>query len=716
MHEAIIASRSPSNKYWFLCSCDLDFDMDRNDTLLEVHLPFNQHSKLPVKRGVTAREAIGKALEKRNIDPKMCHVCLSADPRSPRVDLKVDLATLVMKLEKKELWVHSEGLQLMSSICHDFKKINFGKCNVCNGVIFMGGYRCERCFFNFHPKCWGQVPLYCDLTEQIPHDPQMANQLRLICDKYGGRSAVLATEILDVLTTDPSPSNEVQHIGGEITRQPAVRRHDTQSHTPYSRDRASSAPNINIIKDEFGLPSPSQTTSMHSGFQHFLTSDSPSSNSVAVQNVNNSRADKPSSSVSLYPPSSRLNPSLSPVRVTMTNSTSTSPTSTCSSPVCHTVMDVMPGPSKNLTPPQSAPPQKNTDEFFPRNRSKSPVIDLPRVMNRPSVGDWEIDANKITFGPKIGSGSFGTVYKGTYFGDVAIKVLNVGNPSPHLLKTFRNEMALLKKTRHTNILNFMGWIREPQLAIVTQWCQGSSLYHHIHVVEPRVEFKMSMILKICRQIVHGMTYLHSYNILHRDLKTNNIFLTDDNTVKIGDFGLATVKKKWGAGPQAYQPTGSILWMAPEVIRMLEPTTRSDVYSFGICLYELLTSRLPYDHINNRDQIIFMVGRGLLKPDSSHLRNDTPSRLRSCFLTCIEYDPLNRPEFEEVKTLLDKVAQNLPKLTKSQSDSVLYKAKKTGDYHSATSTNDELGPTLHASGPRTPKYMSPGPRIGFTAEN
>lgn len=100
-------------------------------------------------------------------------------------------------------------------------------------------------------------------------------------------------------------------------------------------------------------------------------------------------------------------------------------------------------------------------------------------------------------------------------GDVAIKVLNVGNPGPTLLKAFRNEMALLRNTRHTNILNFMGWVRDPQLAIVTQWCQGSSLYHHIHVVEPRIEFSLAMIIKICRQIVHGMSYLHAKNIIHR---------------------------------------------------------------------------------------------------------------------------------------------------------------------------------------------------------
>ena len=85
--------------------------------------------------------------------------------------------------------------------------------------------------------------------------------------------------------------------------------------------------------------------------------------------------------------------------------------------------------------------------------------------------------------------------------------------------------------------------------------------------------------------------------------------------------------------------------------MREHTTRSDVYSFGVCLYELLTARLPYDHINNRDQIIFMVGRGLLKPDASLLRPDTPTKLRALLSQCVEYEPDNRVEFDEVSPLV-----------------------------------------------------------------
>ncbi|KHN71040.1 Raf -like protein serine/threonine-protein kinase [Toxocara canis] len=273
-----------------------------------------------------------------------------------------------------------------------------------------------------------------------------------------------------------------------------------------------------------------------------------------------------------------------------------------------------------------------------------------KVKQRMSMEDWEIDSSLVTYNKKIGSGSFGTVYGGSYFGKVAIKKLNVGEPSPAQLQAFKNEVAVLKKTRHANVLLFMGWMREPDLAIVTQWCEGSSLYRHIHVIEPRVDFEMSSIIDICKQIAQGMNYLHSRHIIHRDLKTNNIFLTEDGTVKIGDFGLATVKTRWSGSHQNQQPTGSILWMAPEVIRMQDVnpyTTLSDVYSFGICLYELLTGSLPYTHINSRDQILFMVGRGYLKPDLTKVRRDTPKILHALLERSIKFTREERPEFEQV---------------------------------------------------------------------
>lgn len=191
---------------------------------------------------------------------------------------------------------------------------------------------------------------------------------------------------------------------------------------------------------------------------------------------------------------------------------------------------------------------------------------------------------------KVGSGSFGIVHQGVdfYHGTVAIKFLNVQNPTPNQSNAFRNEVAILKSARHDNILLFIGCILKPYLAIVTEWCPGSSLYKHIHVEEEHWE--MNQLIDIAKQTSTGMEYLHARDILHRDLKTNNIFLIPKETnnryrnnfnhqrnkkldeffyeqeiqnwtVKIGDFGLATVKSTWTQTlVKTNQPTGSILWM------------------------------------------------------------------------------------------------------------------------------------------------------------
>ncbi|OZC08368.1 kinase domain protein [Onchocerca flexuosa] len=680
-----------------------------SDSLILLHLPFNQHSKVEVKPGILARDAIAKILEKRAILPQMCRVCIGGDPSSPRIDLSMDLETLSNTLEKKELWVHSAYLSILVSIKHSFVRKTFlsvAFCDVCHKQIWLQGYRCELCQFTFHQKCGSKVPNYCDRMQQISHDVRMANKLRDICDQYEGPNAALVAEIIQhfqSLTADPLPNRM------DISREHAVRLPGQPEISiginESSRDRSSSAPNIyEITKDET-----LRETKMLDALSNNVH--------VLVQPSGTIRTTKPTSFSGLRDwqltsnrRSNRLHPSTL-VGMGSPSSTSSSPPPAYSGVTYDTNSGLPP------TPPQSAPPQKT---FGFRFRSKSPNDKIPikgpggrssvssdrlgesqegdykeKLKQRILMEGWEIDRSLVTYHKKIGSGSFGTVYLGSYFGKVAIKKLNVGEPSPAQLQAFKNEVGVLKKTRHANVLLFMGWMREPYLAIVTQWCEGSSLYRQIHVNEPRVDFEISSIIDICKQIAQGMNYLHSRHIIHRDLKTNNIFLTDDGTVKIGDFGLATVKTRWSGGQQNQQPTGSILWMAPEVIRMQDAnpyTTLSDVYSFGICLFELLSGVLPYSHINSRDQILFMVGRGYLKPDLTKVRHDTPKGLLALLEKCIKFCRDERLEFEQVLIYLERASAGLPRLKRSVSEPQIYRSYY--DQH------DFLLPVQTSSSPKT----------------
>jgi B-Raf proto-oncogene serine/threonine-protein kinase len=303
-----------------------------------------------------------------------------------------------------------------------------------------------------------------------------------------------------------------------------------------------------------------------------------------------------------------------------------------------------------------------------RPRARSADESKPLLAPRESIEDWEISADEILVGPRVGSGSFGTVYKAHWHGPVAVKTLNVKIPTLAQLQAFKNEVAVLRKTRHVNVLLFMGCVSKPQLAIVTQWCESSSLYKHLHVHETK--FALFTLIEIGRQTAQGMDYLHAKNIIHRDLKSNNIFLHDDLTVKIGDFGLATAKTRWSGTRQFRQPSGSILWMAPEVIRMQVDNPysfQSDVYAFGIVMFEMLAMQLPYSHISNKDQILFMVGRGFLKPDLTKMRSDTPKALRRLTEDCIKFNRDDRPLFRQIHASMEGLLRNHPKINRSASE-------------------------------------------------
>lgn len=288
--------------------------------------------------------------------------------------------------------------------------------------------------------------------------------------------------------------------------------------------------------------------------------------------------------------------------------------------------------------------------------------------NSVTAQEWDIDYEELKVHEELGNGRFGhdQVLKGYWHGDVAIKRLNMpanileNEQSLELVKEmFREEVANFRNTRHDNLEIFMGACTKPPIfAIVTTFCKGETLYDQIHLNKNK--FSLNRITHIAQQICLGMGYLHSRNIVHKDLKTKNIFF-DNGQVVITDFGLFSLKKLCRAvrnGPWLAVPKGWLSYLAPEIMRKLNAhygsecnylnfTFSSDVYAFGTIWYELLTGDLPYRN-TSPEITIWQIGRGLKQP---LINLQAPREIKNILLMCWSAE---RPKFPDLRELLESL--------------------------------------------------------------
>lgn len=267
-------------------------------------------------------------------------------------------------------------------------------------------------------------------------------------------------------------------------------------------------------------------------------------------------------------------------------------------------------------------------------------------------------------GKKIGAGSFGSVYLGlnSFTGELmAVKQVEIPNIGELEVSTQRNnededtlkggsthqqsmiealqrEMALLKELKHEKIVRYLGSLNDgTYLNIFLEYVPGGSITAMLNNYGP---FKEPLIRNFTRQILIGLKYLHSKNIIHRDIKGGNILIDNNGGAKISDFGIS--KKIETSNNKRASMQGSVYWMAPEVVKQIGSSSKSDIWSLGCLIIEMFTGKHPFPEFSQM-QAIFKLGMSATPQIPEGITEDGKNFLQKTFI--IEYD--KRPSANEL---------------------------------------------------------------------
>ncbi|CAN6251751.1 unnamed protein product [Urochloa humidicola] len=348
-----------------------------------------------------------------------------------------------------------------------------------------------------------------------------------------------------------------------------------------------------------------------------------------------------------------------------------------SDPGAGTVIDLDEAVGSNLTPNSSHGTNSDCQATFPHLKAGAPLgsqgenfimqrsfpEDTQSGLSDPfsdmslDIEDLIIPWSELVLKEKIGAGSFGTVHRADWNGsDVAVKILMEQDFHPERLKEFLREVAIMRSLRHPNIVLLMGAVTQPpNLSIVTEYLSRGSLYRLLHKHGARENLDERRRLSMAFDVAKGMNYLHKRNppIVHRDLKSPNLLVDKKYTVKVCDFGLSRLKANTFLSSKT--AAGTPEWMAPEVLRDEPSNEKSDVYSFAVILWELMTLQQPWSNLNPA-QVVAAVG---FKGRRLEIPSSVDPKVAALIESCWVREPWRRPSFASIMEYLKPLIKTLP---------------------------------------------------------
>lgn len=263
--------------------------------------------------------------------------------------------------------------------------------------------------------------------------------------------------------------------------------------------------------------------------------------------------------------------------------------------------------------------------------------------------DIDIDDSSL-----ISSTHSSSVYRGKYRSiDVALKIIHKNEQMSFHDLSQQPEIKILSSLRHPRVLTLMGVVCDMKsmlgaaCGLVTEYMSRGSLYHVLHEDTTPVQNRLTSLpskLRVLRDVADGMRYLHSCEVIHRDMKSPNVLLDEEGRAKICDFGVSKLLS--GDSTEASTAVGTTRWSSPEALLGETGVRKStDVYSFGVMMWEMITNTVPWKNLSAM-QIAIRISRGdnLVLPAVSE---DAPEALMDVLKQCLDRDPGNRPLFPDL---------------------------------------------------------------------